>query len=52
MPEVVTITLNKPLNSGMGVSIVAAKVIIQTYLQTKTTKAQKRFDPDLNKSAV
>ncbi|KAI3367154.1 hypothetical protein L3Q82_008211 [Scortum barcoo] len=24
-PEVVTITLNKPLNSGMGVSIVAAK---------------------------
>ncbi len=25
-PEIVTITLNKPLNSGMGVSIVAAKV--------------------------
>lgn len=52
VPEVVTITLNKPLNSGMGVSIVAAKVIIQTYLQTKTTKAHRIFDPDLNKSAV
>lgn len=25
-PQIVTITLNKPLNSGMGVSIVAAKV--------------------------
>lgn len=25
-PEIVTVTLNKPLNSGIGVSIVAAKV--------------------------
>lgn len=25
-PEVVPVTLNKPLNSGMGISIVAAKV--------------------------
>lgn len=25
-PDVVTVTLNKPLNSGMGISIVAAKV--------------------------
>lgn len=25
-PEAVSVTLNKPLNSGMGISIVAAKV--------------------------
>ncbi|KAM8736243.1 afadin isoform 2-T2 [Acanthopagrus schlegelii] len=31
-PEVVTVTLNKPLNSGMGVSIVAAKGAGQGYL--------------------
>ncbi|XP_053192239.1 afadin [Scomber japonicus] len=31
-PEIVTITLKKPLNSGMGVSIVAAKGAGQDYL--------------------
>lgn len=31
-PEVVTVTLNKPLNSGMGVSIVAAKVTASVFV--------------------
>uniref|UniRef100_UPI0037E9C8F6 afadin n=1 Tax=Semicossyphus pulcher TaxID=241346 RepID=UPI0037E9C8F6 len=31
-PEIVTITLNKPLNSGMGISIVAAKGAGQGHL--------------------
>lgn len=51
-PDVVSLTLNKPLSSGMGISIVAAKVTtsnltgggIMLYLQilTVTTKGKEK----------
>lgn len=60
-PEAVSVTLNKPLNSGMGISIVAAKVTtssltgggILVYLQilTITIKGKQKskvFSPSFS----